>query len=118
MSYRLAIGSSDGVFIDEHFATALQFLIYEIEGENYEFIEKRNNKVLCQCVEYHNNKFSSLIEKIYDCRAILIGKIGPGAQAALKEQGIDSFSVTEYIEVAIEKLIKYYDNVANFNRLA
>ena len=109
MSYRLAVGSSDGVMIDEHFATAVQFLIYEIDEESYEFLEKRTVAALCECSEYHNNKFAPLIEKIKDCRGILVGKIGPGAQAVLKEQGIDSFSVFEYIDTALEKLTKYYN---------
>ncbi|WP_053242220.1 NifB/NifX family molybdenum-iron cluster-binding protein [Clostridium sp. DMHC 10] len=85
MSYRIAVGSSDGVYIDEHFATALQFLIYEVKGDNYEFIEKRNNEELCECSRYHENRFAPLVEKIKDCRAILVGKIGPGAAAVLQE---------------------------------
>ena len=113
MSYRLAVGSSDGVMIDEHFATAAQFLIYEVDGENYEFLEKRSSNGLCECSEYHNNKFAPLIDKINDCRAVIVGKIGPGAQNVLKEYGIDSFSVVEYVDTALEKLIIYYDKYKN-----
>lgn len=110
MSYKLAVGSSDGVFIDEHFATAVQFLVYEVDGDNYEFIEKRINENLCQCSEHHINKFVSLINMIKDCRAILVGRIGPGAGAVLKENGIDSYSVYDEIDIALDKLIKYYNN--------
>lgn len=108
MSYRIAVGSSDGVYIDEHFATALQFFIYEVKGDNYEFIEKRNNEELCECSRYHENRFAPLVEKIKDCRAILVGKIGPGAAAVLQENGIDSYNISESIDVALDKLVKYY----------
>lgn len=109
MSYRIAVGSGDGVFVDQHFATALQFLIYEVNGEEYDFIESRSNRIDCECSEYHKNKFSPLTEKINDCRAVLVGRIGPGAQNALKEQGIDAYDIQESIDVALEKLIDYYN---------
>ena len=108
MSYRIAVGSGDGVFVDQHFATALQFLIYEVDGEDYDFVEARKNRLDCECSEYHKNKFLPLTEKINDCRAVLVGKIGPGAQNALKEYGIDAFDIHESIDVALEKLIGYY----------
>lgn len=113
MSYKIAVGSSDGVYIDEHFATALQFLIYEVNGYNYEFTEKRINEELCECSRYHENKFAPLIEKIKDCEVLLVGRIGPGAAEVLKGQGIDAYSVTESIDVALEKLIKYKESSKN-----
>ena len=42
MSYKIAIGSSDGVNIDLKFGAVDYFSIYEVEGTNYEFVEKRS----------------------------------------------------------------------------
>lgn len=114
MGYKIAVGSSDGVYIDEHFATALQFLIYEVDGDNYEFIEKRVNEELCECSRYHENKFAPLIEKIKDCRVLLVGKIGYGAAAVLQENGIDSYGICESVDVALDKIVKYYGKLNNW----
>jgi hypothetical protein len=41
MSYKIAIGSSDGVNVDLSFGSALEFYIYDVEGTEYKFLEKR-----------------------------------------------------------------------------
>ena len=41
MAYKIAVGSSDGVKIDESFGSAKRFLIYEADGEDYRLAEER-----------------------------------------------------------------------------
>ncbi|MGN0165095.1 MAG: NifB/NifX family molybdenum-iron cluster-binding protein [Lachnospiraceae bacterium] len=41
MSYKIAVGSSDGEMVDLHFGAAEAFLIYEAEGTRYSLTEKR-----------------------------------------------------------------------------
>ncbi|URZ18408.1 NifB/NifX family molybdenum-iron cluster-binding protein [Clostridium felsineum] len=112
MSYKIAVGSGDGVYVDQHFATALQFFIFEVKDKDYNFIETRKNITNCPCSDFHKNKFKPLIEKISDCRALLIGKIGPGAENIVRSHGIDVYDIHEAIDVALEKLIQYYERQA------
>ena len=41
MAYRMAVGSTDGINIDESFGSAKFFFIYEADGTSYHLIEKR-----------------------------------------------------------------------------
>ena len=44
MAYKVAVTSSDGKFINQHFGRAQQFLIFEIDDEgDYKFLELRKN---------------------------------------------------------------------------
>ena len=108
MSYKIAVGSSDGNIIDEHFGTTFQFLIYEINGKEYKLIKTIESEYSNDCAKHHINNFSEIINKIGDCRAVLVDKIGPSASKALKIKNIDSFSIYEYVETALSKLVAYY----------
>ncbi len=46
MSIKVAIASSDGLNVDLHFGQAKSFLIYELKGSKFGFIEKREVPVL------------------------------------------------------------------------
>ncbi len=46
MSIKVAIASSDGLNVDLHFGQAKSFLIYELKGSKFVFIEKREVPVL------------------------------------------------------------------------
>lgn len=46
MSIKVAIASSDGLNVDLHFGQAKSFLIYELKGSKFCFIEKREVPVL------------------------------------------------------------------------
>ena len=40
MSFKVAVASSDGKYVNQHFGMAQQFLIFEIDDEgNYKFLE-------------------------------------------------------------------------------
>ena len=42
LSYKIAIASSDGKNIDISFGATTFFYIYDVDGRNYSFLEKRN----------------------------------------------------------------------------
>ena len=46
MSIKVAIASSDGLNVDLHFGQAKSFLIYELKGSKFGFIEKREVPIL------------------------------------------------------------------------
>jgi len=38
MSYEIAVASSDGKVVNQHFGKATNFLIFEVEGDNFKYI--------------------------------------------------------------------------------
>ncbi|SDY37297.1 NifB/NifX family molybdenum-iron cluster-binding protein [Lachnobacterium bovis] len=135
MSYKIAIGSSDGVNIDLKFGEVSEFLIYEVEGINYKLIEKRkrafkeNNAVSgdtfessCDsgCCKNGNRKkcqgpkdITSTIEVIKDCRCILCKKVGFQAQKQFEKKLITVFDIEYPINQALKRIVFYYNSIDN-----
>lgn len=116
MSYKIAAASSDGKVINQHFGKASQFLIFEVENEEFEFIEVIKTIPFCGGGTHNDSDLKSAVEGLKECRAVLISQIGNGAGAELKRRGIDSFEVHDYIEEALVKLIKYYSKQDGGNK--
>lgn len=108
MAYKVAVASSDGKVINQHFGRATQFLIFQINDNKPEFIELRNTAPFCNGGEHDDNKLLSSAELLTDCRAVLVSQIGNGAVQVLKSKGVDAFDIKDLIEDALHSLIKYY----------
>ena len=106
MTYRIAIASSDGQAVDQHFAKAENFLIYEITEGNVDFVEDRlvNGSI---SGSYHSD---ALIEEITnllnDCKAVFTLKIGERAMRHLNINGIKSFAVDFSLNFIFTMLLK------------
>jgi len=111
MSYKIAVASSDGKVVNQHFGKATQFLIFEVEKDNFKFLELLEASAFCNYGEHDDNKLLSAVEVLEGIRAVLVSQIGKGAAQALKIKGIESFDVRDFIEDALKKLIKYYLNI-------
>ncbi|MBP2045245.1 NifB/NifX family molybdenum-iron cluster-binding protein [Methanobacterium aggregans] len=49
ISIRVAVASSDGKYVNQHFGHAGQFLIFDVDRSgNYEFLELRENVPSCK----------------------------------------------------------------------
>ncbi|MCD7725151.1 MAG: hypothetical protein LUI12_06315 [Clostridiales bacterium] len=108
MSYRIAVASSEGKRIDQHFAKATSFVIYEISGDGKATIlEKRSAKIVCHNGEHRDDEFYEKIALLKDCRYILVAKIGQRASMYLKSEGMIAYEYEGDILVAIEKLTRY-----------
>lgn len=108
MSYKIAVASSDGKNINEHFGKATEFLIYKVDGSNYKYLESRRAKSFCNNGEHNENKILSSVEALEGCRAVLVSNIGNGAAKTLKCNGIEPLEVHGFIESALKKLSVYY----------
>jgi len=105
-NFKVAVTSKNGKLVDQHFGQTTDFMIFEINDEDYKFLETRSTKKYCNGGnelknEYHRRK--EAIETISDCDAVLSMKIGLGAQKKLGELGIDCI---EYCHT-VEKGLKY-----------
>jgi len=105
MSYRVAVASSDGKFVNQHFGHAEQFLIYEIAEGNCKYVETRSTVPLCNDQEHSDDRLTGIVKLISDCRVVLVAKIGPGALSGLQSQGIQAQVTPNFIDDALHALI-------------
>ncbi|MBC2580721.1 hydrogenase [Clostridium sp. DJ247] len=111
MAYKIAVASSDGKIIDQHFGRTTEFLVFEVEDNNYKFLELRKAHHFCNNGGHDDNRLLTSVETLEGCRAVLVAQIGNGAVRVLRSRGIEAFDIQDYIENALKKLIKYYSKI-------
>jgi predicted Fe-Mo cluster-binding NifX family protein len=108
MSIRIAITTTDGKVVNEHFGRASAFYIVELDETGYRLLEKREVSPVCAGGSHDDNAIEKAIDRLADCRAILVSRAGPGAKRALEIRGISVFEIGLPIDEAMEKLRIYY----------
>lgn len=102
---KLAVATTSGLTVDEHFGHAKFFRVYELAGNEHRFIEVRDAVAACQHQLGHDTtRFDKIIELLSDCDAILVNKIGEGAAQYLISRGVRVFEVSGSIEAVLDKL--------------
>jgi nitrogen fixation protein NifX len=108
MSFRVAIASSDGKYIDRHFGRASQFLVFEVSDKDFQFIETKNNTASHQ--GYQENVLIKTVELLADYELVMANKIGLVAMIMLKDKGVQSILFEGSIEDALNRLIQIRKN--------
>ncbi len=105
MSLRVAVASSDGKFINQHFGHAHLFLIFDLDKEgNFEFIELRENVPACNGGNHTTGALDATLDLIKDTDIVLVSQIGSVASQFLVSNGIQPYMISTYIDEALEKL--------------
>ena len=106
--YKVAVASSDGIVVNQHFGRADTFYIYEVGGTgNYRFLETRIVTPVCNGGNHNKEKLCSNISKFKDCKYILVSRIGMGAANAMEQSGIVPMELPGMIEESIGRLTTY-----------
>ena len=131
MSYKIAVGSSDGTNVDLKFGEVKKFIILEVEEEKSKLLETRNVDIGTAADSYGCDGHAvgcsssgcggngchgsadvlSKVELIRDCRCIVCKKIGFQAQKQLERKAISVFDVEGTIDKILEKIITYYGKI-------
>ncbi|MDE5619702.1 MAG: dinitrogenase iron-molybdenum cofactor biosynthesis protein [Ruminococcus sp.] len=107
-SYRIAVASSDGIVVNQHFGHADKFLIYKVDGDgSYRFLEIRNVEPVCSFGNHDSGKLTENLEKIRDCKYLLVSKIGIGASMRAEQLGITPVELPDIIEDSVRKVISF-----------
>lgn len=92
---KVAVASTDGVSVNEHFGRAQEFYIYEVEADGaYRLLERRDVSAAAQ----QGVTTASLLE---DVQAVLVAQLGKGADKELRKRGIVALSVNQTIDEAL-----------------
>ncbi len=103
---KIAIATSDGVTVNEHFGHAKFFRVFELTDTGYTFLEVRDAVAACQHQLGHDTtRFDKIIELLSDCDALLVQKIGEGAAAYLISKNVRVFEVSGMIDAVLKKFI-------------
>jgi len=106
MAYRIAIASSDGESVNQHFGQARNFLIYEISEGQVDFVEDREITVNSDEELQSDANFERITILLEDCKAVFVEKIGDRAIRYLLVKGIKSFAVKFSLNFIFTTLIK------------
>lgn len=106
--YKIAVASSDGIVVNNHFGKARQFYVYQVDSdEQIHFLEKRNVTPVCEGGNHDDEKLKGNLQTIKDCKYLLVSRIGSGAAAIAESFGIESYEIPGIIEESVDKLIKH-----------
>lgn len=105
MSNRIAIASTDGIVINQHFGHADRFHIVDIEENGYSFVETRKVAKCCNGGEHEESSFETVASTLGDCKAIFVSRIGPGAATYMEAKGFEIFEAPYVIEDVLKKVI-------------
>ena len=110
MSYKIAVASTDGKVVNQHFGRADQFYIIEVHDEGrYELIELRRLPPVCQGGDHDDDAIQRNVKSLSDCQYVLVSRIGQRAENELEGQGISVYIIPDIIEDALNKLISYVE---------
>ncbi len=107
----MAVASSGGGIINQHFGHASEFLIYEISPMDVRFIGHRKVDLYCSGSDNcgkTETRLDKIITTLKDCKAVLCSKIGFEPWVILEEAGIqpDGEHAMEFIEDALAAVYK------------
>jgi predicted Fe-Mo cluster-binding NifX family protein len=108
MAYKVAISSTDGKVVNQHFGHTEKFLIIRVdEKKQYRFLEDRSVEAPCSAGGHDESALEKAVLAVADCRYVLCAQIGGGAEHVLEIQGIRAIAVRDFIENAMQKIIAY-----------
>lgn len=108
ITYRIAVASSDGIVINQHYGRASFFGIYDVLSKNtIQLVENRKVVPVCQGGTHDNNRMRENIAYFLDCKYVLVSRIGQGAATLLEQEGIIPMELPGLIEESVEKLFVY-----------
>ncbi|WP_407436906.1 NifB/NifX family molybdenum-iron cluster-binding protein [Treponema sp.] len=138
MSYKIAVATSNELYVDLHFGAAKFFSIYEVQDNGeFSFLEKRDydesregesiDGKPVKTAGCHGSGSgceqggcsggaSAKVELISDVRAVIAEKIGFNVTKQLEKKAISSFDVDCSVQEALEKITKYFYSVDNHQR--
>ena len=105
MAYRIAIASTNGVVVDQHFGHADRFLIIEIDGDKYKYVCTRGTQRVCQGHYHQESSFEKAIDVLSDVHALIVAKIGQAPSQYFESCGLAVYEAPFPILPLMEKII-------------
>lgn len=94
---KIAVTTSDGKKVDQHFGKAQSFHIYELSDQSIKLLEKREVESYCQTTNgevidpshiFNADRLSDVYNKIKDCKILYTQQVGEKPKKELLQYGI------------------------------
>ncbi len=106
----IAVASTDGIVVNQHFGKARGFLLYERIGDSgFRSAGRIETEPLCEDFSHKEERLDEIAGKLSGIDAVLVSRIGPEADARLSEAGTPVYIITDYIENALRTWSDYQD---------
>ena len=86
---------------------ATEFYIYQNNGGEWDFVEKRAIEPVCQDGRHSIEAMRENTARFADCKYVAASRIGTGAMSALQQQGVTPMSLPGDINEILEKIFTY-----------
>ncbi|MBQ5311325.1 MAG: dinitrogenase iron-molybdenum cofactor biosynthesis protein [Oscillospiraceae bacterium] len=108
MTYKIAFASSDGEKVDVHFGQAEKFYIAVIDTDKPDFELEGiiHTSASCHGGGHSESSFETTVSLLEDVSAVVVQRIGPGAEDFLREHGIRAYQIPLPVEDAAELIIE------------
>lgn len=112
MKYRVAVASTDGKVVNQHFGRAEEFYIIEVDlagPDTLRCIEKRKVNVVCEGGDHDDKRLEEAISGIDDCGYVIVSRIGNRAEQKAESHGIRVFELPGIIQESVTEMINYLE---------
>ncbi len=109
MDKKVAVASTDGKVVNEHFGRAAKFFVISYDEDTLKILKVEERKVtpVCHGGSHDENDLEHNIEILSDCDCVLVSRIGERAERKLSKRNISVFELPGIISESIEKMVKY-----------
>lgn len=106
---RIAVASTDGKLVNQHFGRADVFYILDVDERTEEFtlVEKRNVVPVCSRGDHEDGELKKNLASLSDCQYILVSRAGMRACSEAETFGIEIVEIPGIISDSVDELIKY-----------
>lgn len=112
---KVAVASSDGISINEHFGNATEFWIYEVfDNGDYNYLERREAPQSDENTAGHG-KAMLFAEILQDVEAVLSVQAGKHAEWFLQCKGIKAYALSGKIDAALKSYGKKSKIIRNIS---
>ena len=109
---RVAVATTDGTAINEHFGRAKEFIVYEVSGDGtYTQVKKISTGEGGE--EDKHEALDTTVNLLEGVEIVLAAQIGPKAIRALQDKGIIGFGIVGSIDSALKSYAKRSKLVKN-----
>ncbi len=108
-TFYVAVATKSGMLVDQHFGQVSEFYVYEYFNGLTKFKERRTIAKYCNGVSECDNKedkFTSILNTIGDCQAVIAMRIGENPKTLLLQRGIKVYTTYDRIEDSVKKAVK------------
>lgn len=94
---KVAFATEDGKRVDSHFGRCACFSVFEIDADQYKWLEAR--EIPEAGAEIESEKIERRVDAVKDCTLLFVCQIGPSAAAKVTRSGVMPLKVEEGAEI-------------------